>query len=138
MIVFHDYQCQQCGHVQEDVMHDTQAEVVRQAPCTQAPCEGTALMLFRTFNRFRHDHPKLYGRADPQIGREVIRDHAHKRKLLRAKGMIESDDAVKGDRERWDEIETQPRANTGLPVIQADSLEEIDRQLGSSTEMLSE
>jgi hypothetical protein len=134
MIVFHDYECQQCGHVQEDVISDTQKPVIRATPCTNAPCEGTAIMLFQRVNKFRHDHPALYGHADPQIScRTVIQDHAHKRRLMKERGLIEAEDTHRGVRGFNEHIEDQlperPKP-TGHEAFVVDNLDDIEPNLG--------
>lgn len=67
-----------------------------------------------------------YGKFDPQFGC-VVRDYAHRQRLLREKGMVE----VSGP-ERRDDIEADAPVPTGQRdpnVFVADSIEEIMEQI---------
>mgnify|MGYP003661848318 CR=1 FL=1 len=108
-MVFHDFECSQCGLEQIDVAFDNSSAVRATVPCE---CGGEASMLFGRTNMIHTSHSGMYGKYHVGFG-EVVRDYHHKQQLLKKYNCIESADPVGGS--RCHRAETQARrAASGL------------------------
>ena len=94
-MVFHDYECTECGHRQIDVPSASHAQIQRIIPCNQ--CDGTARMIFVTSNFIHNSHSGMYGKFHAGFG-EVVESYSHKRELLKRYNVTESADSVGGSR----------------------------------------
>ena len=94
-MVFHDYECTECGHRQIDVPSTTSTQIQRILPCTE--CDGTARMIFVTSNFIHNSHSGMYGKFHAGFG-EVVESYSHKRELLKKYNVTESADPVGGSR----------------------------------------
>ncbi len=94
-MVFHDYECTECGHRQIDVPSTTSAQIQRIIPCNQ--CDGTARMIFVTSNFIHSSHSGMYGKFHAGFG-EVVESYSHKQELLKKYNVTESADPVGGSR----------------------------------------
>jgi len=67
-----------------------------------------------------------YGRVNPQIGKEIVQDYAHKNKLLREGGLIEGE-VEKPDDIAQDYYDRKKRADARpeVEVLRADSIEDL-------------
>ncbi len=94
-MVFHDYECRECGHRQIDVPSATSAQIQRIIPCNQ--CDGTARMIFVTSNFIHNSHSGMYGKFHAGFG-EVVESYSHKQELLKKYNVKETADPVGGSR----------------------------------------
>ena len=94
-MVFHDYECEKCGHRQVDVPTATHAQIQRIIPCNQ--CDGTARMIFVTSNFIHNSHSGMYGKFHAGFG-QVVESYSHKQELLKKYNVTESADSVGGSR----------------------------------------
>ncbi len=94
-MVFHDFECQDCGHREEDVSFVSHAKIQRAIPCSK--CDGTAKMVFNKSNALHHNHSSMYGKYHAGFGC-VVESYSHKQQLLRKYNVTESSDAVGGSK----------------------------------------
>jgi len=94
-MIFHDFECTNCGHFHEDVVFDSHREVQRQIDCTQ--CDGVATMRFTRSNFLHQRHSGMYGKWHDGFGC-VVESYSHKQTLLKKYKVIESADPVGGSR----------------------------------------
>ena len=94
-MLFHDFECNKCGHFHEDVAFGSHREVRRKIYCSE--CGGIATMLFSRGNFLHQNHSGMYGKWHEGFGC-VVKDYSHKQALLKKYKVIESADPVGGSR----------------------------------------
>ena len=92
-----DYECSACGHVELDVFYDKKADVKSTIACLQCDKTASRVLIGRRQNHLRLSHSGLYGKFEPGLG-VVVKDYAHKQRLMREMGVMEGADPVGGSR----------------------------------------
>ena len=126
MLVLHDYECA-AGHRQNDVAHERTRGVPKTIRCNAPGCRLRASKVFNGWNsasKFNRTGGRLYGRFDPQFGC-VVESYEQRQALMKRYGMIDADDAVRGDRERLDPVPVQGAPVDTSQVKVADSLKDL-------------
>ena len=110
----HDYQCEDCDHLECDV-------ITRNVPKSM-PCECGGQM-FRTFANFNFNghlddqrHNKMYGKFHAGFG-EVVESYEHKLELLKKYEVSEAADPVGGSRSWRDQTPDNTQTDTVTPAI---------------------
>ena len=112
-MVFHDYECKECGHRQIDVPSTTSAQIQRTIQCTE--CDGTARMIFVTSNHINSQHSGMYGKFHAGFG-QVVESYSHKQELLKKYNVRESADAVGGSKCHITNDVSQPAKRSTQPA----------------------
>ena len=110
----HDYQCESCDAVKQDV-------ITRHLP-ESLPCECGAAM-YRTVTNFHFNghlgndrHNRMYGKFHAGFG-EVVHSYEHKQELLKKYDVSEAADTVKGSRSWRDQMPENKQSKTVNPAI---------------------
>ena len=117
-MIFHDFECDSCGHNMTDVAFSTHKTIKRQVPC--AECGEAASMRFRKNNLIHHDHSGMYGKYHAGFG-EVVRSYSHKQELMKKYNVVESSDAVGGSRNHITSDVTNPAPRSSDPIYWGDT-----------------
>lgn len=120
MIVFVDFKCDNCAHVWEK-MFRSRAKMVRKLQCPQCKLHAGFRLYNSRQNHIHPDHSSQYGKFQPAFG-QVVKDYAHKRKLLKEFDVSEASDPVRGSRSFRDNMPT-PHSMASL----ADSTEFVSK-----------
>ena len=120
-MVFHDYECEKCGHRQVDVPTATHAQIQRIIPCSE--CDGTARMIFVTSNFIHNSHSGMYGKFHAGFG-QVVESYSHKQELLKKYNVTESADSVGGSRNHISSDVTNPAPRNTDPASFGNTPEE--------------
>ncbi len=93
-----DYACGKCGELTMDVFFHTYASVTATHPC-QCGAEAEKIISPKQ-NHIHPDHSGMYGKYHAGLDC-VVKDYAHKQRLMREQGVMEGADPVKGSRNHW-------------------------------------
>ena len=94
-MLFHDFECNKCGNIDEDVPFENHHSIEREVDCSK--CGGVASMLFSRRNFLHQNHSGMYGKWHDGFGC-VVESYSHKQSLLKKYNVIESADPVGGSR----------------------------------------
>ena len=117
-MIFHDFECDSCGHNMIDVAFSTHKTIKREIAC--AECGESASMRFRKNNLIHHDHSGMYGKYHAGFG-EVVRSYSHKQELMKKYNVVESSDAVGGSRNHITSDVTNPAPRSSDPIYWGDT-----------------
>ena len=79
-MVFHDFRCEKCNNLQEDVAFTAIKDIKREIDCKS--CDGTAKMTFRSGNNIHQTNSSMYGNYHAGFGC-VVESYSHKQQLLK-------------------------------------------------------
>jgi len=117
-MIFHDFECDSCGHNMTDVAFASYKTIKREIAC--AECGESASMRFRKNNLIHHDHSSMYGRYHAGFG-EVVKSYSHKQELMKKYNVVESSDAVGGSRNHITSDITDPAPRSSDPIYWGDT-----------------
>ena len=117
-MIFHDFECDSCGHNMIDVAFSTHKTIKREIAC--AECGESASMRFRKNNLIHHDHSGMYGKYHAGFG-QVVKNYSHKQELMKKYNVVESSDAVGGSRNHITSDITDPAPRSSDPIYWGDT-----------------
>ena len=92
-----DYHCESCGFYEIDVFFEKKESVTPTRECPQCGKVSEHVLIGTRQNNLHMDHSGLYGKYEPGLG-VVVKDYAHKKRLMKELGVMEGSDPVKGSR----------------------------------------
>ena len=125
----HDYQCESCDAVEQDVITRHLPESL---PCD---CGGAMRRTFENFNFNGHlgneRHNKMYGKFHAGFG-EVVHSYEHKQELLQKYDVSEAADPVGGSRSWRDQTPENKQSKEFTPAIDL-SPDEAQQMMSGNT-----
>lgn len=102
-MALHDFECRSCGHTERNLFF-TRHSLPRLKRCPVCKKKESRQVFDQWGTGQIHQNiSSMYGQWHPQMG-EIIRDYAHKRKLMKRFGMEEGSDPVRGNRKLSEEV----------------------------------
>lgn len=130
-MVLHDYECNDCGRLHEDVCFIKSDDVTRTIVCDD--CGQQAPMVFRRSNMIHSDHSGMYGKYHAGFGC-VVESYSHKQQLLKKYNVSESSDAVGGSRCHISSDVTNPAPRSTEPIYWGNSPADAVKAAEQATE----
>ena len=120
-MVLHDYECNDCGRLHEDVCFIKSDDVTKTVVCDD--CGSQAPMVFRRSNMIHNDHSGMY-----------VESYSHKQQLLKKYNVSESSDAVGGSRCHISSDVTNPAPRSTEPIYWGNSPADAVKAAEQATE----
>ena len=122
-MVLHDYECDDCGRLHEDVCFIKSDDVTKTVVCDD--CGSQAPMIFRRSNAIHQDHAGFGC---------VVESYSHKQQLLKKYNVSESSDAVGGSRCHISSDVTNPAPRSTEPIYWGNSPADAVKAAEQATE----
>jgi DNA-directed RNA polymerase subunit RPC12/RpoP len=92
-----DYHCESCGKDEIDVFFEKKESVTPTRACPHCGETSDHVLIGRRQNHIHSDHSSMYGKYEPGLG-VVVKDYAHKQRVMKELGVMEGADPVGGSR----------------------------------------
>jgi hypothetical protein len=151
MPIRHDLSCRKCGHLEESFIFASSKSLKEDEAAEVCPSCGERDNFRITFElggrigQIDVNNAEMYGKPWHSFGGRIVKDYAHKMRLMKRFGMIEAGDSVGGSKEpdyppgyNGPGQPMTPQKSTEVPddVIWGDDPKDLERKMADATERI--